>query len=195
MGTAWNVEAMKPNYNGQQMLISTLIFLSILFSSTNLHRNGAMLAQCWRNTGAMLTQCWRNAGAMLKFIANIEPALGVILTWHGRRCFRPLLCAYNRLNWAMRTSWGWWDEWNDTALQTQYSKLELSRSEAEHATSQSQRLSTILSVHEWMGKKHFCFFQTAETGKRTPNSRVKGSGAIHYPRAPAQAMIQWCRYF
>ena len=37
-----------------------------------------------------------------------------------------------------------------------------------------------------MGKKHFCFFQTAETGNRTPNSGVKGSGANHYPRAPAQ---------
>ena len=36
-----------------------------------------------------------------------------------------------------------------------------------------------------MGKKHFCFFQTAETGTRTPNSGVKGSGANHYPRAPA----------
>ena len=36
-----------------------------------------------------------------------------------------------------------------------------------------------------MGKKHFCFFQTAETGNRTPNSDVKGSGANHYPRAPA----------
>ena len=28
-----------------------------------------------------------------------------------------------------------------------------------------------------MGKKHFGFFQTAETGKRAPNSGVKGSGA------------------
>ena len=35
--------------------------------------------------------------------------------------------------------------------------------------------------HTWMGKKHFCFFQTAETGNRTPNSGVKGSGANHYP--------------
>ena len=35
-----------------------------------------------------------------------------------------------------------------------------------------------------MGKKHFCFFRTAETGNRTPNP-VKGSGANHYPRAPA----------
>ena len=37
-----------------------------------------------------------------------------------------------------------------------------------------------------MGKKHFRFFQTAETGNRTPNSGVQGSGANHYPRAPAQ---------
>ena len=41
------------------------------------------------------------------------------------------------------------------------------------------------NFHTWMGKKHFCFFQTAETGNRTPNSGVKGSGANLYPRAPA----------
>ena len=29
--------------------------------------------------------------------------------------FRPLLCTY-RLSWARRTSRGWWDEWDDTAL-------------------------------------------------------------------------------
>ena len=34
-----------------------------------------------------------------------------------------------------------------------------------------------------MGKKQFCFFQTAETGNRTPDSGVKGSSANHYPRA------------
>ena len=44
--------------------------------------------------------------------------------------------------------------------------------------------------HTWMGKKHFCFFETAETGNRTPNSGVKGSGANHYPRAPAPAVTK-----
>ena len=91
--------------------------------------------------------------------------------------FRSLLCTY-RLNWARRTSWGWWDEWDDTALQTQDSKFKPWRSEVEHATSRSRRLPTIL--YEWMGKKHFCYFQTAETGKRTLNSSVKGSDANHY---------------
>ena len=38
------------------------------------------------------------------------------------------------------------------------------------------------------GEKHFCFFQTAETENRTPNSSVKGSGANHYPRAPARRL-------
>ena len=38
--------------------------------------------------------------------------------------FRPLLCTC-RLNWAGRTSWGWWDEWDDTALHTQDSKWNL----------------------------------------------------------------------
>ena len=60
-----------------------------------------------------------------------------------------------RLNWARRTSWGWRNDWDDTVLQTQDSKLEPWRSEAEHATSRSRRLPTILNLYEWAGKKHF----------------------------------------
>ena len=37
-------------------------------------------------------------------------------TWN-KWDFRPPVCTY-RLNWARITSWGWWDEWDDTALQT-----------------------------------------------------------------------------
>ena len=36
--------------------------------------------------------------------------------------FTPHLFTY-RLNWARRTSWGWWYEWGDTALQIHDSKL------------------------------------------------------------------------
>ena len=41
--------------------------------------------------------------------------------------FRPPLCTY-RLNWARRTSWGWWNDWDDTVLQTHDSKFEPWRS-------------------------------------------------------------------
>ena len=98
--------------------------------------------------------------------------------------FRPPLCIY-RLNWARRTSWGWWDDWDDTVLQTQDSKFEPWRSEAEHATSRSRRLPTILTFTRGWGRNIFCFFQTAGTGNRAPDSGVKGSGGNHYPRAPA----------
>ena len=103
--------------------------------------------------------------------------------------FRPPLCTY-RLNWAWRTSWGWWDDWDDTVLQTQDSKFEPWRSEAEHATSRSRRLPTILTFTRGWWRNIFCFFQTAETGNRTPNSGVKGSGANHYPRAPAHELTE-----
>ena len=94
--------------------------------------------------------------------------------------FRPPLCTY-RLTWARRTSWGWWDDWDDTVLQTQDSKFE-----AEHATSRSRRLPTILTFTRGWGRNIFCFFfQTAGTGDRTPISGVKDSAAKHYPRAPA----------
>ena len=72
--------------------------------------------------------------------------------------FRPPLCTY-RLNWARRTSWGGWDEWNDTVLQTQDSKFEPWRSEAEHATSRSRRLSTILSFTRGWGRNIFVSFK------------------------------------
>ena len=103
--------------------------------------------------------------------------------------FRPPLCTY-RLNWARRTSWGWWDDWDGTVLQTQDSKFEPWRSQVEHATSRSRRLPAILTFTRGWGINIFCFFQTAETGNRTPNSGVKSSGANHYHRAPALLRVR-----
>ena len=71
--------------------------------------------------------------------------------------FRPPLCTY-RLNWARRTSWGWWDDWDDTVLQTQDSKFEPWRSEAEHATSRSRRLHTVLTFTRGWGRNIFVSF-------------------------------------
>ena len=102
--------------------------------------------------------------------------------------FRPPLCTY-RLNWARKTSWGWWDDWDDTVIQTQDLKFEPWWSEAEHATSRSRRLPTILTFTRGWGRNIFCFFQTAETGNQTLNSGVKGSGANHYPIGPPPSEI------
>ena len=77
--------------------------------------------------------------------------------------FRPPLCTY-RLNWARRTSWGRWDEWDDTVLQTQDSKFEPWRSEAEHATSRSRRLPTILTFTRGWGRNIFVFFKPPRPG-------------------------------
>ena len=121
----------------------------------------------------------------------IIAATRIVLNKWNESGFRPPLCTY-RLNWARRTPWGWWDDWDDTVLQTQDSKFEPWRSEAEHATSRSRRLPTILTFTRGWGRNIFCFFQTAETGNRTPNSGVKGSGANHYPRAPAQELFWLC---
>ena len=79
--------------------------------------------------------------------------------------FRPPLCTY-RLNWARRTSWGWWDDWDDTVLLTQNSKCEPCRSEAEHATARSRRLPAILTFTRGWGRNIFCFcfFQSPRPG-------------------------------
>ena len=77
--------------------------------------------------------------------------------------FRPTLCTY-RLNWTRRTSWGWWDEWDDTVLQTQDLKFEPWRSEAEDATSRSRRLPIILSFTRGWGSDIFFFFKPPRPG-------------------------------
>ena len=77
--------------------------------------------------------------------------------------FRSPLCTY-RLNWARRTSWRWWDDWDDTVLQTQDSKFEPWRSEAEHATSRSRRLPTILTFTRGWGRNNFVSFKPPRPG-------------------------------
>ena len=77
--------------------------------------------------------------------------------------FRPPLCTY-RLNWARRASWGWWDDWDDTVLQTQDSKFEPWRSEAEHATSRSRRLPTILTFTRGWGRNIIVSFKPPRPG-------------------------------
>ena len=77
--------------------------------------------------------------------------------------FRPPLCTY-RLNWARRTSWGWWDDWDDTVLQTQDSKFAPWRSEAEHATSRSRRLPTILTFTRGWGRNNFVSLKPPRPG-------------------------------
>ena len=81
--------------------------------------------------------------------------------------FRPPLSTY-RQNWARRTSWGWWDEWDDTVLQTLDSKFEPWRSEAEHATSRSRRLPTILTFTRGWGKNHFLFLSNRRDRELSP---------------------------
>ena len=77
--------------------------------------------------------------------------------------FRPPLCTY-MLNWTRRTSWGWWDEWDGTVLQTQDSKFEPWRSEAEHATPRSRRLPTILSFTRGWGRNIFASLKPPRPG-------------------------------
>ena len=72
--------------------------------------------------------------------------------------FRPPLCTYT-LNWARRTSWRWWDDWDDTVLQTLDSKFEPWRSEAEHATTRSRRLPIILTFTRGWGRNIFVSFK------------------------------------
>ena len=96
------------------------------------------------------------------FTARIK-LIGRALNKWNESGFRPPLCTY-RLNWARRTSWGWWDDCDDTVLQTQDSKFGPWRSEAEHATSRSRRLPTILTFTRGWGRNIFVSYKPPRPG-------------------------------
>ena len=91
--------------------------------------------------------------------------------------FRPPLCTY-RLNWARRTSWGWWNEWDDTVLQTQDSKFEPWWSEAEHATYRSWRFPTILTFTRGWGRNIFVSFTPPRPGTEPRTLAWKAAGGV-----------------
>ena len=109
--------------------------------------------------------------------------------------FRPPLCTY-RLNWARRTSWRWWDDWDDTVFQTQDSKFEPWRSEAEHATSRSRRLPTILTFTRGWGRNIFCFFQPPRPGTEPRTLAWKAAvltTTLGPPPASARHNFKWVK--
>ena len=103
-------------------------------------------------------------------------------------------CRY-KLNWARRTFWGWWDEWDDTALQTQDLKFEPWRSEVEHAASRSQRFPTILNHYEWAGKRHFVSLKLeGQSGVRNRDLRLSKQAALTTAPGPRPVFIrQTCK--
>ena len=105
--------------------------------------------------------------------------------------FRPPLCTY-RLNWARRTSWGWWDDWDDTVLQTQDSKFEPWRSEAEHATSRSRRLPTILTFTRGWGRNNFVSFKPPRPGT-VPRTLAWKAAVLTTTLGPPQTKMMWPR--
>ena len=78
------------------------------------------------------------------------------------------LCAHILLNWARRTSWGWWDDWYDTVLQTQDSKFEASR---------SLRLPTILTFTRGWGR-NILFVSFKPPRPRTELQTLAWKGAV-----------------
>ena len=122
-------------------------------SSNHLLTKGAVTAVCICTT---VTDGLESSNHSHLTFANKQSVRNVEMNWNDWG-FRPPLCTY-RLIWARRTSWRWWDEWDDTVLQTQDSKFEPWRFEAEHITSLLCKFPAILSLYEWAGKKHFVSF-------------------------------------
>ena len=139
-------------------------------------RRQIMTSELQKSMSALKLPVIWSSGLSRRYTKSMEIIVRVIhiypVTKWNESGFRPPLCTC-RLNWARRTSWGWWDDWDDTVLQTKDLKLEPWRSEAEHTTFRSQRLPTILTFTRGWERNIFCFFQTAQTGNWTPNSRER----------------------
>ena len=115
---------------------------------------------------------WLNLSNIFSHIRYVISAIPVLLTrtlstavamkWNESG-FRPPLCTY-RLNWARRTSRGWWDDWDGTVLQTRDAKFTPRQTEAEHATSRSRRLPTILTFTRGWGRNIFVSFKPPRPG-------------------------------
>ena len=101
------------------------------------------------------TQTWPDGQVIILFYSK----------WHESGS-RPLSCTY-MLNWARRSSRGWWDEWDNTALQTQDLKFKPWISEFEYASSRSRRHPTILSVTSGRGRNICVSFKPPRPGNET----------------------------
>ena len=133
--------------------------------------NETLTSQCWStgcDAGPTVKQHRNFSGLTVYFylvcLYLVLQTCEVMQKWNESG-FRPPLCTY-RLNWAGRNSWGWWDDWDDTVLQTQDSKFEPWRSEAEHATSRSRRLPTILTFTRGWGRNNFVSFKPPRPGTK-----------------------------
>ena len=140
------------------------------------------------NNGFISTPCFFSHTVIIYGAFDIFCNKIMLISFNGNQKwnesgFRPPLCTY-RLNWARRTSWGWWDDWDDTVLQTQDSKFEPcglrpSTLPLGHRGSPQYYLSHV------DGEETFLFLSNRLDREPNPElvKGVKGSGANHYPRA------------
>ena len=161
------------------MLIITLSILATCLVSSNC----SVTHVRWREGSSSVLFQWRPAFSALWRCGNE-------MKWNESG-FRPPLCTY-RLNWARRTSWGWWDDWDDTVLQTQDSKFEPWRSEAEHATSRSRRLPTILTFTRGWGRNIFVSFKPPRPGTEPRTLAWKAAVLTTTLGPPPLAMWKQC---
>ena len=101
------------------------------------------------------------------------------------------MAKWNKMDMARRTSWGWWDECDGTALQTQDSKFDPWRSEAEHATSRSRRFPRYWIITSERGRNILFLWTLNAKMERSPtfqagrfNHKLYGEG----PRARRVAL-------
>ena len=111
----------------------------------------------------------------LKYAKVTESSESVSQIHSSKSDISQLKATQNEMKWiglqARRTSWRWWDDWDDTVLQTQDSKFEAWRSEAEHATSRSRRLPTILTFTRGWGR-NILFLSNRRDREPNPEPRT-----------------------
>ena len=115
-----NVEDVGPTlykcYTNVLCLLGSYTPLGNSNPSRHIHRPSSTipLAQQCTNIGCTSRVCRAGATVIVAGCMQYLELCCFAKTWN-KWGFGPPLCTY-RLNWAMRTLWGWWDEWDETAF-------------------------------------------------------------------------------
>ena len=135
-------------------------------------------------------------------VRNYNPSALQSITWIFVTCvgvqhswnvydFRPLLCTF-WLNLSRRTSWGWRDEWDGTALQTRESKIPtLSVWDRARYFSVTEALRNIeyLQVSR---EETFCFFETWMPERSSnPRSPTCQAGSFSHCTRATSTLGKW----
>ena len=142
-----------------------------------------------RDNKSMRNQRWRGTMSTLRcYFSNDESNKNT--SWQHKtlaQCCFDTEPTPEMLNWAKRTSWGWWDEWNDTALQTLEIRAFAVWGRARY-TSVTEALHNIESLRV---REEETFFSLNFAGQNGPHSGLRVRAPFNGARTRDLRLSKW----